>query len=637
MKKILTLVSALFFALGMMAAEILSTNFTQGQGDWTINNVNLDGLSYVWQQSSSYGMKATAYVGGTNHATESWLVSPVFDLSNATSATLNFSHARRYGNTSDLHVIATTNPDYGWMDLSVSAWPDGNSWTFINATVDLSYFVGYSNVQVAFAYTSTTSGAATWEIKTASVTAEVQGPVYYLAGTMNNWGPAAGYQFMENPNVSGEYMLDVTLHAYDELKVIEVINGVITTWYPDGINNNFIVSQTGNYTIYFRPDGELYDGYYGYYFLEKKIYPRYDVADAIAAGLQENTEIEVRGVITKMEIKGSNFAKFGSVNIYVADANGAEGEFEFYNCYSLDADTFKTTDPAYSADSTSWMQITSITDASGRTVNVGDTVVAFGKYQLYNSIHELKTGCYLVDVQPAAQTIALDYAYSEAYYYSDYSDWLIYAYNLDASYNVESPYLYFYVSAKSATAISGTYSGNEVLFVAINDGNSDIVTATQVSDIVITALSQGYYRYQFSFVGSDGNNYVVDIMPSVEAYNGDTYEQIMLNEDPTEYYLAGTMTDWYLYDDFRFEANPAVYGEYMLTTTLTAGDSLQIVGYLDGVFTTYPSTPYIVDAQHAGAKTIYFRPAGNDDWTSVHPDGYFWIDPNAVEPEDIYG
>ena len=97
----------------------------------------------------------------------------------------------------------------------------------------------------------------------------------------------------------------------------------------------------------------------------KKVIPQYEVAEAIAAGLAENDEILVRGVITKMEFKGKNFAKFGSVNIYVADATGAEGAFEFYNCYSLNADTFRTSDPAYDAESTAWAEFDEVADENG--------------------------------------------------------------------------------------------------------------------------------------------------------------------------------------------------------------------------------------------------------------------------------
>lgn len=128
------------------------------------------------------------------------------------------------------------------------------------------------------------------------------------------------------------------------------------------------------------------------------VIPQYEVAEAIAAGLAENTEIEVRGVITRMEMKGKNFAKYGSVNIYVADANGAEGQFEFFNCYSLAADTFRTTVPAYDASATTFADVTEVTDNNGLTIHVGDTVIAHGNYTYYTqtSMHELKQGCYLV-------------------------------------------------------------------------------------------------------------------------------------------------------------------------------------------------------------------------------------------------
>ena len=131
----------------------------------------------------------------------------------------------------------------------------------------------------------------------------------------------------------------------------------------------------------------------------KKVIPQYEVAEAIAAGLAENDEILVRGVITKMEFKGKNFAKFGSVNIYVADATGAEGAFEFYNCYSLNADTFRTSTPAYDPESTAWVEFEEVADENGNAIHVGDTVIAFGKYKLYNETHELNTGCYLTEIK----------------------------------------------------------------------------------------------------------------------------------------------------------------------------------------------------------------------------------------------
>lgn len=174
MKKIFSLFAVVLFAGSMMAADVLSTDFTAGQGSWTINDVELDGLDKVWQQSSSYGMKASAYVSGANHATESWLVSPAFDLSEATEATLAISHVRRFGDVSHLSVKATADGE-NWSALTVSAWSDGSNWTFIDATADLSEFAGEESVKIAFVYTSTSSAAGTWEIKTAKVTTDGEG------------------------------------------------------------------------------------------------------------------------------------------------------------------------------------------------------------------------------------------------------------------------------------------------------------------------------------------------------------------------------------------------------------------------------------------------------------------------------
>ena len=242
---------------------------------------------------------------------------------------------------------------------------------------------------------------------------------YFLVGTLNNWN-GEGYQFAANPKTAGEYMLDVTFAANDEFKVIGVLEGD-TTWYPAQAGN-CTINDEGLYTVYFRPDYQGgQDWYEGCIYNVKKEDPEvdvYDVAEAIAAGLADDTEIMVRGVVTKIEFKGKNFAKYGSANIYVADATGAEGAFEFYNCYSLDADTFRTSSPEYDATSTALAEFDMVADENGNEVHVGDTVIAFGKYKLYNTTHELNTGCYIVDVIPGEgggeETIGYDYEPEEA-------------------------------------------------------------------------------------------------------------------------------------------------------------------------------------------------------------------------------
>ena len=236
---------------------------------------------------------------------------------------------------------------------------------------------------------------------------------YYLVGTNNGWD-GTGYQFAENPGAEGEYMLDVTFAANDEYKVVGVLAGD-TTWYPDGVDNNHVVAEAGDYTVYFRPAGNPeWEAYYFYDAVkEAPVTPLYDVAEAIAAAPAENAEIMVRGIITKIEFKGKNFAKYGSANIYVADATGAEGEFEFYNCYSFNADTFRVSSPEYDAESTAWAEFEMVADENGNEIHLGDTVIAFGKFTIYvpkgttDTIYELKQGCNIVDVKHYVEPIEL--------------------------------------------------------------------------------------------------------------------------------------------------------------------------------------------------------------------------------------
>lgn len=161
----------------------ISTYYTtpfvnNGQADFRIQHVNLDGLNYVWRYQASYGMTASAYVSGTNHAVEDWLISPNIRLKKSVQPYLTFDHAIRYGNTSynrDWLKVMVTNSYTG--DVTTTEWehlqfpdsiPDGSNWLFLNAgAFDLSKYNNESIV-IAFQYNTTTgdlTSAPTWEIQ----------------------------------------------------------------------------------------------------------------------------------------------------------------------------------------------------------------------------------------------------------------------------------------------------------------------------------------------------------------------------------------------------------------------------------------------------------------------------------------
>ena len=95
---------------------------------------------------------------------------------------------------------------------------------------------------------------------------------FYLIGP--DWSVGAideTEKFGANLNASGEYMLEATLGVNDQIKVVKVKNGAITAWYPEGLDNQYVVDSThaGDVTIYFR---ELYQNAWaafgGYFYVE---------------------------------------------------------------------------------------------------------------------------------------------------------------------------------------------------------------------------------------------------------------------------------------------------------------------------------------------------------------------------------
>lgn len=267
----------------------------------------------------------------------------------------------------------------------------------------------------------------------------------------------------------------------------------------------------------------------------------YNVAEAIAAGFADDDEISVRGVITKMEFKGKNFAKYGSVNIYVADVTGAEGEFEFYNCYSLEADTFRASVPEYDATSTAWAQFTEVTDGNGVTVHVGDTIVAFGKYKLFNTTHELNTGCYITELKPAAtaaETITINITEGTQWQdaTADEGWWQIMGQN--------EGYAVSLSNVGGATEAAGTYTIDQMdpAYTYVKPVNgTEKITFTEGSVVVAVDAETEIVTVTATLLGTDGNTYDISMVydPSkVDPYQYDeevddfeyTFESYIVND-----------------------------------------------------------------------------------------------------------
>lgn len=158
-------------------ATIFTELFNVGQGDFTIDNkVMNDPLTFVWKADEKYGyMKASAFANKVAYASESWLVSPVIDLTQAKETEFSFDEAANFFKGLDNFKAACSlkvKEEGGeWTNVAYNVAVEGNSWTFGTATADLAAYDG-KKIQLAFVYTSTAEVAGTWEVKNLYVKAK---------------------------------------------------------------------------------------------------------------------------------------------------------------------------------------------------------------------------------------------------------------------------------------------------------------------------------------------------------------------------------------------------------------------------------------------------------------------------------
>lgn len=145
--------------------------------NWTTQNVL---GAQVWETRNFGNPAPCAYMSGFasgNQANEDWLISnPIAVPAGLSTVTFSFETDKGF-NGNPLEAYYTTNFTG---DVNTTAWTllpatfdtenDWNTWTH-SGNLDVSAAIG-GNLYVAFKYTSTTSGAATWELDNVLVEGE---------------------------------------------------------------------------------------------------------------------------------------------------------------------------------------------------------------------------------------------------------------------------------------------------------------------------------------------------------------------------------------------------------------------------------------------------------------------------------
>lgn len=145
----------------------------------TMKFTTYEGVGYYpWTLNSQYKYAvASSYVSSskTNNDAESWLLSPSFDFSNDSIATISFEYVIRYcetGKAAEHHALMICNDFDGdvenatWEAIDFGATENTTDWTLTKSgdIVIPQKYMGESAVTIAFLYKGTTTKAGTFEI-----------------------------------------------------------------------------------------------------------------------------------------------------------------------------------------------------------------------------------------------------------------------------------------------------------------------------------------------------------------------------------------------------------------------------------------------------------------------------------------
>lgn len=161
-----------FYQHKNVGRNYFSEPFSSSFGSFTVSTPS--GSPWVIDYNTA---KGTGYSTSTVTPGSSYLLSPAIDLVRSGGAQLSFSYILRYVRTGTVNKVLIT--DFYTGDPATTEWTDlnitlnrGSDWTtFSTATVQVpKRFIGCSHVVIAFYYSCTSSGSATWEVKNVNLT-----------------------------------------------------------------------------------------------------------------------------------------------------------------------------------------------------------------------------------------------------------------------------------------------------------------------------------------------------------------------------------------------------------------------------------------------------------------------------------
>lgn len=346
---------------------------------FTKNNVKLPSeLTYIWSFDSRYScMKASAYKGGALES-ESWLESPIIDLTAATNPVLAFEHAiNQFSSVDKAKEEATVwiKEETGeWKQLEGVAYPEKLSWTFISSgDISLNAYKG-KKIQIGFKYMSTAEKAGTWEVKEFKVTDGAPVITYTdkTIAEINEMSEDASNINLKLTNAQVVYVDGSNLYVREGDKAVIFYNLGIDLPANSILNGEIKVD---------------YDNYYGIH----EIKPISDVtsADGLTITEGEAATPTASTVAELIELKHiADYVVISGVKIVSEEKNyfAVDGENKIQLFKGIDVSSYADKDKTYDIKAlfnniykgTAEIQPVEVTEAGGETPATPD-MIAFGE------------------------------------------------------------------------------------------------------------------------------------------------------------------------------------------------------------------------------------------------------------------
>ena len=404
-------------------------------------------------------------------------------------------------------------------------------------------------------------------------------PAFYLVGNFNEWTAAEAYKFALNPNNDAEYVLTATLAEKDSLKVIRVMEGEETVWYPADAENYVVdAAHAGEKDIYFRPDYQGGEDWYAQCIYVAENAPQgcdWDHIDFIGSAVPELAdqfklckEGQYPSVINIQNSFGTE------AGIYVTFPSAAFGEISM-------------TEGTYAIQGAGMLLYCSaFTD-----VETEVSIVCDGNPIIF-TVYNAEGSAPVVDPTVSVKGSMNDWAEEIPFVLSDDKTYASLTVENISAGNYEFKFI-----------INGEWRSNGYRYHRGFPGAAGI-TENNEANMTFEADIDGEYTFYWYFA-NDSAAIVYPAKPEPVLANG--------------YYLVGSMNEWTPAAENLFTLNPDNEFEYQLAINLAVGDEIKVVEVEnDAIKTWFPNEGgnYVIDDHHNGATTMYFRPdyQGGEDW-----------------------